>query len=102
MRPEYHDSQVESRLARVRGVVQGVGFRETCVQHAQALGVTGWVRNRSDGSVEIMVQGTQEQLSEMCGWLRGGVPSAVVESLEVNSLRAPIDRLDQFERLPTV
>jgi acylphosphatase len=102
MRPEDHDSSVESRLARVRGIVQGVGFRETCVRRARALGITGWVRNRSDGSVEIMVQGTPEQLSEICGWLRNGVPSAVVDSLEVNSLRSPVDRLDEFERLPTV
>jgi acylphosphatase len=102
MCPEDQERAVESRLARVRGIVQGVGFRETCVRQARALGVTGWVRNRSDGSVEIMVQGTPEQLSEMCGWLRSGVPSAVVDSLEVNSLRSPVERLELFERLPTV
>ncbi|MDM0074439.1 acylphosphatase [Variovorax sp. J2P1-59] len=102
MRPDENDGSMESRLARLRGIVQGVGFREACVRQARALGITGWVRNRSDGSVEVMVQGSPEQLAEMCAWLRNGVPSAVVDSLEVNSLRSPVDRLDQFERLPTV
>ena len=102
MRTEDHDISVESRLARIRGIVQGVGFRESCVHQARELGVTGWVRNRSDGSVELMVQGSPEQLAAMCAWLRDGVPSAVVESLEVNALRAPIERADRFERLPTV
>ncbi|MDM0104228.1 acylphosphatase [Variovorax sp. J22R24] len=102
MRTEQHVESVESRLARVRGIVQGVGFREACVCQARALGITGWVRNRTDGSVEVMVQGSPEQLAEMCAWLRNGVPSAVVDSLEVNSLRSPVERVGQFDRLPTV
>ncbi|HEX7637544.1 MAG TPA: acylphosphatase, partial [Burkholderiaceae bacterium] len=43
--------------AVVRGRVQGVGFREACVAEARALGVAGWVRNRPDGSVEVVLQG---------------------------------------------
>ena len=102
MRTEQHIDSVESRLVRIRGIVQGVGFREACVRQARAVRVTGWVRNRTDGSVEVMVQGSPEQLAEMCAWLRNGVPSAVVDTLEVNALRSPVDRLDQFERLPTM
>jgi len=65
-----------SQLVRLGGRVQGVGFRETCVSHARALGLTGWVRNRSDGSVEVLLQGSPNQLAHMCNWLRTGVPGA--------------------------
>ncbi len=49
---EFHDKDkpLETRLVQVRGLVQGIGYREACVRRATALGVTGWVRNRMDGS----------------------------------------------------
>jgi acylphosphatase len=93
---------IESRLARVRGRVQGVGFREACVQQARALGVTGWVRNRMDGSVEAMLQGAPAQLDAMCEWLRDGNPVALVDELELTELAPPFARFDGFERLPTL
>ena len=93
---------VESRLACVHGRVQGVGFREACVKQARALGVTGWVRNRMDGSVEAMLQGSPEQLARMCAWLDGGMPAAIVDRLELAELPAPCPRFDRFERLPTL
>ncbi|MEO7127728.1 MAG: acylphosphatase [Rhodoferax sp.] len=95
------DVTLESRLARVRGRVQGIGYREACVRHARALGITGWVRNRTDGSVEVMLQGSARQLAEMCSWLRDGVPAAVVGALQVTEIQPPPARLDHFERLPT-
>ncbi|HEY9065523.1 MAG TPA: acylphosphatase [Burkholderiaceae bacterium] len=93
---------IECRLARVHGRVQGVGFRETCVQQARALGVTGWVRNRLDGSVEAMLQGTPAQLEAMCEWLRDGNPVALVDELELRAVPPPFARADGFERLPTL
>ena len=59
------DGTIQNRLVRVYGRVQGVGFREACVRRAQALGITGWVRNRVDGSVEVMLQGSPEQLADI-------------------------------------
>ena len=50
---------------KITGHVQGVGFRYRAKYAAQGLGVTGWVRNEWDGSVEMEVQGTQEQINQM-------------------------------------
>jgi len=91
----------ECWLVRVRGRVQGVGYRYACADRAQALGITGWVRNRRDGSVEAMLQGRPEALARMRSWLRDGVPGARVDDLEATQLPTPFPRCDQFERRPT-
>jgi acylphosphatase len=93
---------LECRLVRVRGRVQGVGYRQACVGQARTLGVTGWVRNRMDESVEALLQGSPRQLARMCDCLREGVPYALVESLEVTSVAPPFARFDRFVRRPTL
>ncbi len=102
METDENDGMLETRLARGRGQVQGVGYREACVRRAQALGVTGWVRNRMDGSVEAMLQGSPEQLADMCAWLSEGMSAALVDELEVTEVQPPFARFDDFERLPTL
>jgi acylphosphatase len=96
------DGMLETRLVRVRGIVQGIGYREACVRRAHVLGVTGWVRNRMDGSVEALVQGLPEQLAQMCTWLSEGMSAALVEGLEVTEVPPPFARFEDFERLPTL
>ena len=96
------DGTLESWLVRVSGRVQGIGYREACVSHARASEITGWVRNRMDGSVEAMLQGSAAQLADLCGWLREGMPAALVDDLEVTRLPAPFPRFDGFDRLPTL
>ena len=93
---------LESRLARVRGRVQGIGYREACVRYALAQGITGWIRNRTDGSVEVMLQGSPEQLADMCNWLHDGVSAARVDALEVKEIQPPLPRVGHFDRLPTL
>jgi acylphosphatase len=93
---------IETRLVRVRGRVQGVGYRHACVQQARALGVTGWVRNRMDDSVEAMLQGSREQLDRMCAWMRDEMPAALVEEMDVSDVPAPFPRLEGFEQRATV
>jgi acylphosphatase len=50
------------------------------------MGVTGWVRNQMDGSVEVWVQGSPKQLVDMCSWLREGMPAALVDEFELTEL----------------
>ena len=73
----------EVRRLVITGRVQGVWFRGSMAQEAQRLGVTGWVRNRADGSVEAMVAGTDEQVAAIMNWARRGPPQAVVEQVAV-------------------
>ena len=82
----------------IRGRVQGVGFREGMCSQALRLGVTGWVRNRHDGSVEAIVQGTQAQVDELLRWVHRGPPTAMVLRVEVGTAEGHFDR---FERRPT-
>jgi acylphosphatase len=96
------DGMLESWLVRVRGLVQGIGYRQACVGRARELGITGWVRNRMDESVEAMLQGSPQQLADMCSWLRDGMPAALVDELEVTQVQLPFPRFDQFVRLPTL
>lgn len=97
-----HDMPIETRLVRVRGRVQGIGYRYACVRQARSLGVTGWVRNRMDGSVEAMLQGTPAQLERMCEWMRHEMPAALVEEMEISEVPPPFPRLQGFEQRPTV
>ena len=96
-----HDAPLETRLVRVYGRVQGVGYRYACVQQARALGVTGWVRNRMDDSVEAMLQGTPQRVAQMCDWMRDEMPAALVEKMDVREVAPPFPRFDRFEQRPT-
>ena len=65
----------------VIGRVQGVFFREYTRRTAQKLGITGWVKNCPDGSVELMATGTNEQLDALISWLYHGSPNAEVQKV---------------------
>lgn len=73
----------EIRRLVITGRVQGVWFRGGMAAEAGRLGVTGWVRNRADGSVEAMVAGSAEQVAAMLDWARRGPPNAAVEQVAV-------------------
>lgn len=102
MKARAEEEMLESRLVRVFGRVQGIGYRDACVSRARELGVTGWVRNRMDESVEAMLQGSPEQLARMCRWLRDGLPAARIDRLETTPVPLPFPRFDDFVRLPTL
>ncbi|MCE9626144.1 MAG: acylphosphatase [Deltaproteobacteria bacterium] len=69
--------------AVIRGRVQGVFFRAWTQQTARSLGLVGWVRNRSDGSVELLAQGEKDPLEELLRLCRIGPPAARVEDVKV-------------------
>ncbi|WP_454736713.1 acylphosphatase [Cupriavidus necator] len=65
------------------GRVQGVGYRAACADAADELGLGGWVRNRLDGTVEVMAHGTVKQLEALQAWMETGPPEARVTLVEV-------------------
>lgn len=67
---------------RVRGRVQGVFFRTSAVEQARDLGLTGWIRNRFDGSIEIVAEGNSDSLSVLRSWCSHGPPGANVRAVE--------------------
>ena len=67
----------------IHGQVQGVFFRDSMRREAQWLGITGWVRNRSDGSVEAVVQGETTAVDAIVRWSHQGPRHARVERIEI-------------------
>ena len=67
----------------VRGSVQGVFFRANMRDKASELGVRGWVKNSSDGSVEAVLEGEQNSISEVLRWCHVGPSGAIVEEVRV-------------------
>jgi acylphosphatase len=76
------NTRIETYYVRVRGRVQGVGFRHATVRQAHLLGIGGWVANLDDGSVEAMLQGPASQIDLMLEWMRRGPPQARVTGLD--------------------
>ena len=69
--------------ARVYGRVQGVFYRDSTRTEALCLGLTGWVRNLNDGSVEMVAEGPADALEQLAGWLRTGPPLARVTDVQL-------------------
>jgi acylphosphatase len=72
----------------ITGRVQGVGFRYRAYHMANALGITGWVRNEWDGSVTLEVQGTQEAINELMTRIN---QSSYIHMENINHERLPVD-----------
>lgn len=91
-------SEPVCRRLGIHGVVQGVGFRFAMQREALRLGLTGWVRNRRDGSVEAVVCGSPSAVDAIVAWSRRGPPSARVERVEVSP---DAGTFEGFEARPT-
>ncbi len=76
-------SKVQAHVI-ISGRVQGVYYRALTREQAQALGVSGWVRNRPDRKVEGVFEGDKEKVDKLISWCRQGPPAADVTSVDVN------------------
>jgi acylphosphatase len=86
----------------ITGRVQGVGYRDALRAEAERRGVAGWVRNRRDGSVEALLQGSDSAVEATIAWARRGPPAARVAAVEVRPPPAEWDRVySTFERWPS-
>ena len=83
---------------RIHGLVQGVNYREAMRLEAERLGVTGWVRNRHDGTVEAVVHGSAEAVHAIMNWAHKGPRHARVTQMDVNDADGSYD---MFERRPS-
>jgi acylphosphatase len=87
-----------TRHLHITGRVQGVGFRFYTQRKAQELGITGWVRNRRDGAVEAVIQGSPGAVETMIAWVRNGPPSARVAEVRITETGG---EYSGFETRPT-
>lgn len=86
----------------VSGRVQGVGYRDGLRAAALAGGVTGWVRNRRDGTVEAVLQGAPAAIDAVLAWAKNGPPAARVARVAVAPATEDLDRpYAGFDWLPT-
>ena len=84
---EHTNEDTKNNLRRTRalvsGRVQGVLFRDSTREKAEALGLSGWVRNLSDDRVEAVFEGPEDRVAEMISWCEEGPPNAEVQNVSV-------------------
>ena len=85
----------EARRFLVRGRVQGVGYRWFVEREAHILGISGWVRNNADSSVEVLAMGTRDQLTKLKSHLQRGPRAARVDNVEESEAK-PVSGLRSF------
>jgi acylphosphatase len=83
---------------KISGRVQGVGFRYSMSREAGRLGVTGWVRNRRDGTVEAVIDGAPDAVEAVLAWARHGPRGANVTEVKIADIPESFER---FEMRPT-
>ncbi|WP_040494316.1 acylphosphatase [Ilumatobacter nonamiensis] len=69
--------------AVIHGRVQGVFYRDSCQSEARRRGVTGWVRNNHNGTVEVVAEGERADVDALLDWCRSGPPRAAVTRIDV-------------------
>jgi acylphosphatase len=82
--------------AWIHGFVQGVSFRYYTIRQAKGLEIFGWVRNRWDGSVEVVAEGPRDAVNRLLSWLHRGPPAAEVDRVEVH-WEQPAGEFSRFE-----
>ena len=85
----------------ISGIVQGVGYRAAFERQAREAGLSGWVRNRVDGTVEAIVFGPQETIQHIIDWAHKGPPLSSVERVRIEEVDGDASERAGFSVLPT-
>jgi acylphosphatase len=86
------DKDVSALRLRIEGVVQGVGYRAFVASEARRLGLDGWVRNRSDGTVEALVSGETQKVEALIAACARGPAGARVQNVDLHKAEPPSER----------
>jgi acylphosphatase len=92
MGDDVSDHDVTTLRLRIEGTVQGVGYRFFAVDEARKLRLDGWIRNRSDGSVEALVSGPTRQVESFVATCMRGPSGARVSNVDMHSAEPPAER----------
>jgi acylphosphatase len=94
------DNEITTLRIRIEGFVQAVGYRNFAIDEARKLGLDGWVRNRSDGSVEVLASGDTKIVEAFVSICMRGPTGARVTNIDLHKAELPSER--GFHRRPSV
>ena len=83
------DEELTTLRLRIEGFVQAVGYRNYAIEHAERLALDGWIRNRTDGTVEILISGPTKTVEIFVGLCMRGPPGARVANVELHNVDTP-------------
>lgn len=92
---------ITTKHLRIGGRVQGVGYRAGFAREAQRLGVSGWVHNRLDGTVEALVHGSAQDIDEIIAWARRGPDMGHVDQVHISDASDATPSAGEFIVRPT-
>ena len=85
---------------KIEGFVQAVGYRKFVSAEATRLGIDGWIRNRSDGAVEVLVSGPNAAVEALVALCMKGPPGSTVRDVELHKAEPPAEK--GFKRRPSL
>ena|ERR1700722_13376004 len=94
------DADLTTLRLRIEGFVQAVGYRHFAIEEARRLGVDGWIRNRSDGTVEALVSGSTQAVEAFVGACMRGPAGSTIKNVELHKAEPPEEK--GFHRRPSV
>jgi acylphosphatase len=94
------DGNITTLRLRIEGIVQAVGFRQFAIVEARRLGLDGWIRNRSDGTVEALVSGATKTVEAFVAHCLRGPPGCTVRNVDMHEAEPPAE--PGFHRRPSL